>query len=51
MAADLNVLAGPSVPTSVEPSASDFARLFDISSGQFHYSLSMPPLGSTVLPG
>ncbi len=33
----LNVLAGPAVPTLVEPSASDYARLFDTLAGQFHY--------------
>jgi pilus assembly protein CpaE len=33
----LRVLAGPSVPVSTEPSASDFARLFDMIAGMFHY--------------
>lgn len=33
----LQVLAGPSVPTPIEPSASDFARLFDMIAGMFHY--------------
>ncbi len=34
---DLQLLAGPAVPTAIEPSASDFARLFDTMVGQFHY--------------
>jgi pilus assembly protein CpaE len=33
----LQVLAGAAVPTTVEPSPSDFARLFDMMAGQFHY--------------
>jgi pilus assembly protein CpaE len=33
----LQVLAGPSTPTAIEPSASDFARLFDTLVGRFHY--------------
>ena len=33
----LRVLAGPSVPVATEPSASDFARLFDMIAGMFHY--------------
>jgi pilus assembly protein CpaE len=33
----LQVLAGASTPTAVEPSASDFARLFDTMVGSFHY--------------
>ncbi len=33
----LQVLAGPAVPTVIEPSASDFARLFDTMVGLFHY--------------
>jgi pilus assembly protein CpaE len=33
----LQVLAGPSTPTAIEPSASDFARLFDTMAGLFHY--------------
>src|SRR5271167_259606 len=33
----LQVLAGPSAPTAIEHSASDFARLFDTMVGQFHY--------------
>lgn len=33
----LQVLAGPPIPTAIEPSASDFARLFDMMVGQFHY--------------
>jgi pilus assembly protein CpaE len=33
----LQVLAGSSVPTAIEPSASDFARLFDTMAGSFHY--------------
>ncbi|MFZ3341766.1 MAG: AAA family ATPase [Terriglobales bacterium] len=33
----LRVLAGPSLPASIEPSASDFARLFDMIAGMFHY--------------
>jgi len=33
----LQVLAGASSPTAVEPSASDFARLFDTMVGLFHY--------------
>ncbi len=33
----LQVLAGPATPTAIEPSASDFARLFDTLVGQFHY--------------
>jgi pilus assembly protein CpaE len=33
----LQVLAGPATPTAIEPSASDFARLFDTMVGLFHY--------------
>ena len=33
----LQVLAGPAAPTSIEPSAADFARLFDTMVGLFHY--------------
>jgi pilus assembly protein CpaE len=33
----LQVLAGPAIPTAIEPSASDFARLFDTIAGLFHY--------------
>ncbi len=33
----LQVLAGASAPTAIEPSASDFARLFDMIAGMFHY--------------
>src|ERR1700690_2936610 len=33
----LRVLAGPAVPLSAEPSASDFALLFDMVAGMFHY--------------
>jgi len=33
----LRVLAGPAVPVANEPSASDFARLFDMIAGMFHY--------------
>ena len=33
----LQVLAGPSTSTAIEPSASDFARLFDTMAGLFHY--------------
>lgn len=33
----LQVLAGSTVPALVEPSASDFARLFDMMVGVFHY--------------
>jgi pilus assembly protein CpaE len=33
----LQVLAGASSPTAVEPSASDFARLLDTMVGEFHY--------------
>ena len=33
----LQVLAGSTVPAAVEPSASDFARLFDMMVGVFHY--------------
>ena len=33
----LQVLAGASTPIPVEPSASDFARLFDMIVGMFHY--------------
>ena len=33
----LQLLAGPAVPTAVEPSAADFARLFDTLVGLFHY--------------
>ncbi len=33
----LQVLAGAATPTALEPSASDFARLFDTLVGQFHY--------------
>jgi pilus assembly protein CpaE len=33
----LQVLAGSASPTAIEPSASDFARLFDTLVGQFHY--------------
>jgi pilus assembly protein CpaE len=34
---DLQVLAGSKTPIAIEPSASDFARLFDTMVGQFHY--------------
>lgn len=33
----LQVLAGASGPSAIEPSASDFARLFDMIAGMFHY--------------
>jgi pilus assembly protein CpaE len=33
----LQVLAGAAAPVSIEPSASDFARLFDTMVGLFHY--------------
>ncbi|MGA9354716.1 MAG: AAA family ATPase [Terriglobales bacterium] len=33
----LHVLAGPSIPVANEHSASDFARLFDMIAGMFHY--------------
>jgi pilus assembly protein CpaE len=33
----LQVLAGAAVPISAEPSVSDYARLFDMLVGQFHY--------------
>jgi len=33
----LQVLAGSGTPTAIEPSASDFARLFDTLVGMFHY--------------
>lgn len=33
----LPVLAGASTPTSIEPSAADFARLFDTLVGRYHY--------------
>jgi pilus assembly protein CpaE len=33
----LKLLAGPTMPTVLEPSASDFARLFDTIVGQFRY--------------
>jgi pilus assembly protein CpaE len=33
----LQVLAGSTVPTVIEPSVSDFARLFDMMVGVFHY--------------
>jgi len=33
----LQVLAGAVAPVPIEPSASDFARLFDTMAGQFHY--------------
>jgi pilus assembly protein CpaE len=33
----LQLLAGAATPTPIEPSASDFARLFDTMVGQFHY--------------
>jgi len=33
----LQVLAGAATPTPIEPSASDFARLFDTLVGMFHY--------------
>ncbi len=33
----LQVLAGASSPSAIEPSASDFARLFDMMTGMFHY--------------
>jgi pilus assembly protein CpaE len=33
----LQVLAGAAIPTAIDPSASDFARLFDIMAGLFHY--------------
>jgi pilus assembly protein CpaE len=34
---ELQVLAGAATPTAIEPSASDFARLFDTLVGMFHY--------------
>jgi pilus assembly protein CpaE len=33
----LQFLAGTAIPTAIEPSASDFARLFDTIAGLFHY--------------
>jgi pilus assembly protein CpaE len=33
----LQLLAGPNVPVAVEPSSSEFARLFDMLMGQFRY--------------
>ncbi len=33
----LQVLAGSALPTAIEPSAADFARLFDTMVGLFHY--------------
>jgi pilus assembly protein CpaE len=33
----LQILAGPSVPATVEPSTSEFARLFDLLVGHFRY--------------
>ena len=33
----LQLLAGAAIPTAIEPSASDFARLFDTMVGVFHY--------------
>ncbi len=33
----LQLLAGPAAPTAIEPSAADFARLFDTMVGLFHY--------------
>jgi pilus assembly protein CpaE len=33
----LQLLAGTASPTTIEPTASDFARLFDTLVGQFHY--------------
>jgi pilus assembly protein CpaE len=33
----LQLLAGPNVPATVEPSTADFARLFDMLMGQFRY--------------
>jgi pilus assembly protein CpaE len=36
-AGGLQVLAGPPLPTAMEPSASDFARLFDMMAGHFRY--------------
>jgi len=33
----LHVLAGAPTPATIEPSASDFARLFDMLAGMFHY--------------
>lgn len=33
----LQLLAGPNVPVTVEPSPADFARLFDMLMGQFRY--------------
>jgi pilus assembly protein CpaE len=33
----LQVLAGAAVPTAIDPSASDFARLFDMMASLFHY--------------
>ncbi len=33
----LRVLAGPTVPASIEPSSSDYARLFDMVAGMFHF--------------
>lgn len=35
----LQLLAGAAVPTSVDPSAADFARLFDMMVGQFRYTV------------
>ena len=36
-AGGLKVLAGPPLPTAMEPSASDIARLFDMMAGHFRY--------------
>jgi len=33
----LQLLAGPNIPVTVEPSTADFARLFDMLMGQFRY--------------
>jgi pilus assembly protein CpaE len=33
----LQLLAGTGIPTAIEPSAADFARLFDMIAGLFHY--------------
>jgi len=33
----LQLLAGPAAPTAIEPSAADFARLFDTMVGLYHY--------------
>jgi len=38
-AGGLQLLSGAAAPTSVDPSASDFARLFDMMVGQFRYTV------------